>query len=324
MRANLYDIIEGNDILQLNVNKTDALVEGMIYPNDYILLVAEEKVGKTIFAQQLASNMTTGKSFLGIFDIPKPLKVWYFATEGKAEDLKDRFIRMNKSINMNTSNVVLIPTFFRFNTQEGVKALQELLIRFETNTPDIIIVDALYRAIKGSIKNDDVVNDFHHIMGWLMKQCDCAIVLIHHMTKPQRSQQDGSMFQRSDKDTFGSAFLSAAVDHIFWLEKWGKDKDHKNDRILKCDTQRSGNILNNIRIRLIEPDPLYFEVVSKHEAEKHRVRQLLQSYNGLDINELQRKSRVSRTALYIVLKELQNEGAVIKSGGKVKIYSIKK
>lgn len=329
MKNKLYDIIEGNDILTLNEAKANAIVEGIIYPNDYVILVAEEKVGKTLLAQQLACNLTTANAFLGIFDIVKKNKVWYIATEGKSEDLKDRFIRMNKIQPLDTSYLKLIPTFFRFNTEEGARSLTELVIRFKEDRPDVVIIDALYRAIKGSIKNDDVVNDFHFRVGWLMKQLDCAVFLVHHMTKPQRNQVDGSMFARSDKDTFGSAFLLAAVDHCFWLEKWkGKKEDGldtKLDRVLKCDTQRSGNIMDDIRIRLIQPDPLYFEVVSIYEEGKHRVMELLKSTHSVGMHnvELVGRSNISRGKIYGILKELQKEGKVEKYGSKVKYYKIK-
>jgi len=197
MQSKLYRVIEGDDILKLSENKADAIVEGMINENDYIMLVAEEKMGKTILAQQLACSLTKGIPFLGTFDIPKPTRVWYFATEGKAEDLKDRFIRMNRGVPMDTSMLKLIPSSFRFNTPEGLKSLSNLIEEYKDELPKVIIIDALYRAIKGSIRNDDIVNEFHHTIAWLIEQCDCAVVLVHHMTKPQRTPT-GQYMERSD------------------------------------------------------------------------------------------------------------------------------
>ena len=323
MEHNLYEVIEGENIFKLSENKAEPLIEGMLHENDYVLLVAEEKIGKTIFSQQLALSLTMGKSFLGIFDIPKPLKVWYIATEGKTEDLKDRFIRMRQQVESDSSNLKLIPTAFRFNTETGIKCLKELIDRYKDNYPKVIIIDCLYPAIKGSLIKDDVVGEFNHVIRFLNRVLDCAVILIHHMKKPQRNQSDGKIMERTDKDTYGSALLLAAVDHLFRLEKWTKNPDCKKDILLRCDTQRGGNVINNIRLRLIEPEPLFFEVVSKHQKEREMITNLLKSAKeGMDMTTLAVRSRVSRSLCYIIIKELQNERKVVKIGTKNKMYKI--
>jgi len=325
MKYKLYNIIQGQDIVTLTEDKSEPVIDGMLYADDYIMVVAEEKMGKTILSQQIACNLTSGTPFLGVFDIPKPKNVWYFATEGRAEELKDRFIRMSTAVPLDVNRLKLITTSFRFNTKEGEQSLKELLDTFQNELPQVIIVDALYRAIKGSIKDDNNVNDFHHVVGWLSAQCNASTILVHHMTKPQRNQNDGSMFGRTVKDTFGSAFLLAAVDHCFWLERWMKDhKDFPDDKLLRCDTQRSGNISEKVRIRLMKPDPLYFTVVSKHSEEKHKIIQLLKSKHeqGMYVDEICQKSRISRSTVYIILKELQNEDMIEKYGTKRKYYKV--
>jgi len=323
VKSKLYEIIEGNDILNLAEEAREALIEGMLYPQDYVILVAEEKVGKTIFAQQLACNMTTGESFLDSFDITRPLKVWYFVTEGRVDDIKDRFIRMSKKISINTINLTLIPTYFRFNTNEGWSSLNQIMDRFRRNMPDVVIIDALYRAIKGSIKDDNTVNEFHFIIGRMMQILGCAVILVHHMTKPQRDQA-GKYISRSDKDTFGSAFLSAAVDHIFWLEKWHKDREHPKDRMLKCETQRGGKIITDVRIRLNEPEPLYFEMIEIYHDEAQRIMDLLtKNKNGLNVGDLELKLRLSKATIYRTLKILQKDNRLAKTGTKTKFYKLK-
>jgi RecA-family ATPase len=326
----LYKVIEKEELLKIDDTNSEPIIDGMLYQEDYIMLAAEDKMGKTILAQQMACNLTTGKPFLGIFDIPNPVNVWYFATEGKTRDLKDRFIRMSHYIDINTSRLKLIPTSFRFNTEKGIECLKELLVKYSNELPKVIIVDAMYRAIKGSLKDDESVNQFNSTIGWLQMQCGCSAMTVHHMTKPTRTNE-GKINERSDRDTYGSAFILAAVDHIFWIEKWdkdnkNKDEESKKDKFIRCDTQRGGNISSNIRIRLRQPDPLYFEVVSKHLEERHRVEELLKSNRcGMSVEDLEFKSRVLRSTIYIILKEMQNEKLVEKIDGsnkKIKIYRL--
>ena len=116
----------------------------MLYEEDYIMLAAQDKMGKTILAQQIACNLTTGSPFLGVFEIPKPVNVWYIATEGKTRDLKDRFLRMSRGVKIDTSKLKLIPTVFRFNTEKGFRCLEEIVSKYKDDLPKVIIIDALY------------------------------------------------------------------------------------------------------------------------------------------------------------------------------------
>ena len=284
------------------------------------MIVAPAKMGKSILAQQLACSLTNGAPFLDTFEISKPVTVWYFATEGKDEDIKDRLIRMNKVIPINPDRFLLFCSAgLRFNTRPAQKIIKDLLEQYKDRLPKVIIIDALYRAIKGSIKDDDTVNEFHHVVGKLADICDSAVVFVHHMKKPQRLM-DGSFGDRSDNDAYGSAFLNAAVDHIYWMEQCTKNR---KDKILRCDTQRSGKIIEDLRLTLIEPDPLFFKIVSQHEEELHKIRNvLLKEFEGMDITKLMKKTNLKRSTLYTALKEMLDKGEVEKSDGYPRLYRL--
>lgn len=321
MKNKLYEVFRGDDIITLSDEKQEPIIDGMLYHNDYVMIVAEEKTGKTIMAQQIACCCTTGSPLLGIFDIPKPVNVMYIATEGRAEDLKDRFIRMRNGVGLDTSKIQLISSSFRFNTQEGIQSIKELIEMSADVMPKVVIIDALYRAIRGSIKNDDAVNEFQHIIGWLIMQLDCAVILVHHLTKAQRNQE-GNYVPRTDKDAFGSVFLRAAVDHCFWLEK-DYETGKKEDRVLKCDTQRSGKIPSMIKIKLNQPDPLYFTTREEITEDKARILALLKSYkDGLTMFDLEVKSNVSRSRIYQVLRDLKMNRVITVIGNRNKVYKI--
>ena len=75
---------------QLNeINKTikkDIIVENLMISNGVYLLVSHPKVGKSMFAQQLAFSLTTGEDFLG-FKV-NPSHVLYITTEGDINQLE--------------------------------------------------------------------------------------------------------------------------------------------------------------------------------------------------------------------------------------------
>ena len=78
------------------INKTikkDIIVENLMISNGVYLLVSHPKVGKSMFAQQLAFSLTTGEDFLG-FKV-NPSHVLYITTEGDINQLETRFKLMN-------------------------------------------------------------------------------------------------------------------------------------------------------------------------------------------------------------------------------------
>lgn len=311
----LYEIIEGNALITPIEDNIEPIIDGILYPENQILISAEEKAGKTILSQQIACSLSTGTSLFGVFDVDKPHTVLYLATEGRKGELIDRFIRMSKHVPMAVENIKLVPINFRFNTDNGMNALKEIVSYYENRDgmyPDVIIVDALYRAVKGSLKEDDVVNDFYQAVGYLAKMCnDAGVIIVHHLTKPSRNK-DGAYYSRNDKDTFGSAFLTAGADHCFRLEKC---KKNKLDRILYCDTQRSNTVAEKTRLRLIEPDPLYYEVVSHHIEEKAKLIKILNTKKfkgGINIDGIQKQLDIGRSTAYTIIKELCNDRVIRK------------
>jgi hypothetical protein len=310
------------DLMKLDESKAEPLIQDFLFERDYVMIVAPPKMGKSILADQIACNLSSGTPLFDTFDISKPMKVWIFKTEGKDEDNKDRFIRMSHAIPMNPDNIVMFCSAgFRFNTPHIQRYLQETIKQYKDELPKVIIIDALYRAIKGSLKDDETVNEFHDIVGKLADVCDAAVIIVHHMKKPARNPVDGSIYDRSSNDAYGSTFLLGSVDHCFWMEKCDKNPKHK---MIRCDEQRSGNIIDDIRVELIEPDPLYFKTVYKNVEELKKVTDMLKSNSdGYNVSELMKKTRIKKTIMYRALKELLSENKIEKYGTKVKVYKLK-
>jgi len=319
--SKLYNYIKGNDILNIDEDNKIPIIEGILSKGDYVLFVAEEKVGKTVFSQQLCCSLSNGVDFLKTFPINKPCKVWYMFNEVKLWKIKERFRCMSNGIGINTDNITLIYFKFKFNTDTGKEQLKQIVQENRDNVPDVIILDALYKAVNGSLKDDNVINDFNNTFSWLADSLGgCARVAVHHLTKPGKDK-NGKYYKRTDKDTFGSAYLLADIDHCFRLEKFGDDPDTK-ERILKCDTQRDGDIIESTRLLMIEPDPLYYEVVNLHTERIADIIKLFNQYKTLTVKELVKKGKISRSLLYALLKQLLDENIIFKYGSKTKYYSL--
>lgn len=93
--------------------KKDIIVENLMISNGVYLLVSHSKVGKSMFAQQLAFSLTTGEDFLG-FKV-NPSHVLYITTEGDINQLQDRFKLMNLKPNVDKLHIIDIddiPDFY--------------------------------------------------------------------------------------------------------------------------------------------------------------------------------------------------------------------
>jgi len=211
----------GEEIFQLSDTKLEAIVEGLLYENDTMMIVAPPKMSKTVFSVQLACNISSGTPFLGILDIPKPCRVLYIATEMKDEELKDRFIRTAKHVTTVPDNLILVCTkgsAFKLNTQMGHTLMDILIQDIRANPPKVIFIDSVYKAFHGSLKDDDSVNEFLTEVDRISAEFDAAVVLVHHLKKASRDMYNNE-HRASDADTYGSQFLLGAVDQVVRLEK---------------------------------------------------------------------------------------------------------
>jgi hypothetical protein len=296
-----FEFIKGEDIFTIVGEGRVSLVENILHKKDYVLFSAEQKTGKTVFLQQLAMSMSVGKPFMDVFAVPKPLKVAYIATEGKLEDLQDRFIRMREKVDYDPDNLLLIKSKCKFNGK-GAEAYMQFLVAYMEGLdfhPDVIIIDPIYNAIIGSLTNDDVVNQFNTCVFSLMNHFDCSVMAAHHLKKVLKDA-NGKEFSRSDNDVFGSMFLSAAVDHVFRLEKY--KKGGPKDLILHCDTQRSGDIIEKFRMKMIEPNPLYLKYMDVNIENKNKLIKVIQSSStGLSAPDIIERSKMSKSSVYPLL-----------------------
>ena len=70
--------------------KKDIIIDGIMRSKDVYLLVSKPKVGKSLFALQLANSIANNKVFLSHESL-KPSPVLYITTELSDSQLKDRF-----------------------------------------------------------------------------------------------------------------------------------------------------------------------------------------------------------------------------------------
>ena len=90
----------GSEFLTAEFPKRDWLIENICRKNDSVILVGNEKSGKSLFVFQLLCSLTSCHPFLDIYNVPKALKVVYIQLEGEIADSQDRMKRMIKTIDI--------------------------------------------------------------------------------------------------------------------------------------------------------------------------------------------------------------------------------
>jgi hypothetical protein len=315
MNQKIYRTYSGSEILDIPEDAYSPLIERILYKNDFVGIIGASKTNKSILAMQIACSLSSGSSFFGMFQVPEPIRIWYFATEGKDNDIKDRFMRMSKSINTNLDNIILFcSSQLKLNTETGSKAIDEILSDNWERRPQLIIIDSLYSGYSGKLSDDDVMNSFITKIRYMMEKCNNSAAIVVHHFKKQQNDKNGAPVHQDENSSYGSVFLLGQVDHAFTIEKCKKDQD---DRIIKCGLQRSGKIIEKLRVKFNEPEPLYLSVVSSHKEEEIKIIDLLKKCSlGLTAPEILRRYRsIKKSLLYIVLSEMEEKRIIKNSKG---------
>ena len=222
--------------------KKDIIVENLMISNGVYLLVSHPKVGKSMFAQQLAFSLTTGEDFLG-FKV-NPSHVLYITTEGDINQLQDRFKLMNLKPNVNKLHIIDIDDIPDFYIRDIERDIYELTFDKE---PLFIIMD-MFKDIKFDTSYD--LNNYQEIndvvfrkLKELCRKYNATLLVTHHLNKRD--------------ETMGSVGLNADVSGIMKL------KESKNN-YNKLTLDYKGRDLGRLELNLKRNENQTFNVIDEN------------------------------------------------------------
>ena len=230
-------------ITELNKSiKKDIIVENLMISNGVYLLVSHPKVGKSMFAQQLAFSLTTGEDFLG-FKV-NPSHVLYITTEGDINQLQDRFKLMNLKPNVDKLHIIDIDDIPDFYIRDIERDIHELTFNKE---PLFIIMD-IFKDIKFDTSYD--INNYQEIndvvfrkLKELCRKYNSTLLVTHHLNKRN--------------ETMGSVGLNADVSGIMKL------KESKNN-YNKLTLDYKGRDLGRLELNLKRNENQTFSVIDEN------------------------------------------------------------
>ena len=222
--------------------KKDIIIENLMISNGVYLLVSHPKVGKSMFAQQLAFSLTTGEDFLG-FKV-NPSHVLYITTEGDINQLQDRFKLMNLKPNVNKLHIIDIDDIPDFYIRDIERDIYELTFDKE---PLFIIMD-MFKDIKFDTSYD--LNNYQEIndvvfrkLKELCRKYNSTLLVTHHLNKRD--------------ETMGSVGLNADVSGIIKL------KESKNN-YNKLTLDYKGRDLGRLELNLKRNENQTFSVIDEN------------------------------------------------------------
>lgn len=300
-----YGIFWGDEVTNYPQEK-EPIIENFLYENDCICISSAPKCGKSLLATQLMMSLTSASRFLGLLECKRRCNVLYVQTEGDRSETIHRFERMrtgvdvdiNRIYHMNLNGITL-------NTPDGFATFSTLADKPSVQY-DVIIIDPLYTTVKGSLKSDDVATDWIRNVRKYRGKHGAAVIVLNHEIKDVYDYK-GNKIERGNNQTFGSQMWLSFFNHNFVFKKYS------GIHHLEIGVQRSGKIINNLEMKLIE-EPLMF--TTEEKAVQSRDSKLIDIFKvsgaPLNVRELIEISEMSSATVYRGVADLLQNNMIEK------------
>lgn len=320
-----FSIYRGQDFKKFQFKPKEFLIDSLIHRGNDCLLIGSPKSGKSLFIKQMICSMTSAHPFLNKYAVSRPTKVCYVQLEGSPEETQDRLGRMEKNCPITWENLAIY--YSSPLMLQDINETREFIKTVELGgCHEVIVIDGMYLAFSGSLSDDDVVRKFLGNLRIIKNHFNCTMIVVHH-THKVKFNQDGEVIFEGDNAVFGSQFLRAYPDHIFMI---GVQKN-SDIRELKCSTQRSGMIETDIKMKLIQPDPLHFETLDEIPSgivyDNWRVK--IEGYlkgtvsSSAHAYEIKDGTGIPKSSFYHVIAKMIRDKVIFKDGvGKSTLYRL--
>ena len=242
--------------MSLEHDPDNYLIEAILWERQTVVLLAREKVGKSLLSLQMACSLSCGEALFGEYEILEPMQVLYIQTESTRSETIERLKNMtgNNGLTWNPDNFYLYSTHsMALDTQEGYDHLLGLLHEYHLK-PRVIFVDPLYMSMQGGLTDDLASRHMSSHLRQLADTFEAAMVVNHHEHRPKKDQK-GDWIDEGDASIMGSFVWKAFPNHIIHLRLRPDGL-----RSLECTTQRSSRVIKDLRLELVQPHPLYYRI----------------------------------------------------------------
>lgn len=196
--------------------KRAAILENILYKGDEAAIIGKPKVGKSLFALQLALSVASGRDFLD-FRTDRPRRVLLAQFEMPSECMHERIRTMTNSMRIYPGeigdNLMLVNGRGR-----AAGAWNHIFNLIEEYGIELVIFDPLHKIIDGSDRLPEHVNPVLKRIDRITAQTGAALAYVHgdvkstDKSRPIKDRGSGSFILGSDCDI--SFFLREEKDNM--------------------------------------------------------------------------------------------------------------
>ena len=273
------------------------------------ILGGQPKLGKSWLGLDIAVSAASGTPCLGHYPVEDPGAALVYLAEDALGDVRSRLDALcaHRALDLRRLDLhVITAPVLRLDQAEDQ---QRLAATLDTLRPRVLVLDPLVRLHR---LDENASADMAVLLGALrelQRRFDVAIVLVHHASKKRR--------RRPGQALRGSSDLHAFVDSLAYLSQ-------ERDALQMHLEHRSAPSPEPVELRLVQgeathlelvaPPPLAAPVIPLHQ----RVLDALHAAPGpLLRKQLRQQLRVNNAHLGRVLDQLQREGQLERSQGRV-------
>lgn len=279
------------------------------------LLVAGGNSGKTMLAQHMAFCVSSGKPFLGTYDIDLPGKVLHIDGENGQNQIQRRYERLAYGLGLNSFDVDRIALSIKLDAPSVISKMEDTLVKLCTGYR-MVIIDSL-KAASEVDENTSKIEVICKIFKRVAEKSNCAIVLIHHKGK---KESDARQSGRGHSSIYDSADIQIDLDH----------EPAKSDFTISCKKNRDGKIFGDLKYILEDTGEFHASqkctkgmvitsvdvVAEKRDALDTKILKHLALYGEQNDSELYKEVKGDKTTFLDMMKVLKAKKFVTTSKGK--------
>jgi len=229
---------------------------GILPATSMLMISAYSKMGKSIMAIMLGICISSGKSFLNQFPIPKRRRVLLFQQEISEKSMQDRLKKIlgyAKKEGFNPGSYLDIVNLapIKLDYDDGIKTAMRII---RARRPDVVIWDPLYKLHS---QDENKVVQMQRIIDkfdYLRSIFGITQIIVHHHGQPMKdSGRQGFQLMR------GSSALGAFGDSYLTLTRYKKNKGSNYQRL--SFTLRNAEAPEDL-ILYRNPETLWYEAVA--------------------------------------------------------------
>jgi len=295
------EVIDLRHFLTMPIAQPEPLIAGGILPPRALLVIGGlSKVGKSILFLNMAISLSTGRPFLGRFEIPRPRRGIIWQGEISEISLQERLRIMMRGVEKPPG-----PGLLQINNQRDLRIDRDVdfdSIRkvIEKEKPDFVAFDPLSKYHSKEENRSDAMREVIGRFDRLIQEYGVSILLVHHFGKGNAEiQREGAVQLR------GSSVLFDAGDTYLSIQRKSVHEDKKFVKL----TVELRNAEDPPPFILCRNCHLWFEICSEGTDRLLSVQDVIETLQGMG-GEALRAELIERVSTNFGVSESTSRRAV--------------